>query len=59
MINEKLRRRNAENQAHVRSRSIANGLVQCNVWVPEAARADLQLQAEIMRKPGKARSAET
>ncbi len=50
MTDEKTRRRNAEKQDRFRSRAIAQGWVQINVWAPEAARADLQLQAEVLRK---------
>jgi type I restriction-modification system DNA methylase subunit len=50
VTNTKRRSRNAENQHRFRCRAIANGWVQCNVWVPEAALADLKLQGEVLRK---------
>ena len=40
---------NAARQAKFRAKAGRAGLVQCNVWISEAALADLQLQAEILR----------
>ena len=41
---------NAALQARFRSKALEQGLVQCCVWVPEAALPDMQLQAELLRK---------
>jgi hypothetical protein len=47
----KPRSSNAERQARFRAKQAGqNGFVQCCVWIPEAAMADMQLQAEILRK---------
>jgi hypothetical protein len=40
---------NAQRQQRKRERLEAAGLVQCNVWVPQAAVAELRLLAEILR----------
>jgi len=41
---------NAARQARFRSKALDQGWVQCNVWIPEAALPDMQLQAELLRK---------
>jgi hypothetical protein len=42
---------NAARQARFRAKQAQqNGLVQCCVWVPEAALPDIQLQAQILRQ---------
>ena len=43
-------RTNAERQRRKREKLAARGLVQCNIWVPHAAHADIHLMAEIMQK---------
>jgi hypothetical protein len=49
MIN-KTRSPNAARQRRFREKAIEQGWVQCNVWVPASALADLQLQAELLRR---------
>jgi hypothetical protein len=39
-----------ERQAIFRKRQAAAGLVQCNLWVPEGAVAELQRAAELLRE---------
>jgi hypothetical protein len=46
----KTRSPNAARQQRFRAKAIEQGLVQCCVWVPEAALPDMQLQAELLRK---------
>lgn len=41
---------NAERQARFMANKAAEGLVQCNVWVPAGRVADLRLAAERMRE---------
>lgn len=43
------RHTNAERQQRKRARLARAGLVQCNLWVPAAAVAELQQQAELLR----------
>jgi hypothetical protein len=43
------RQENARRQRRKRERLEAAGLVQCNVWIPAAAVAELRLLAEILR----------
>jgi hypothetical protein len=43
------RKRRATQQRH-RAKLTRSGLVQCNLWVPAAAHADMQLLAEILRE---------
>jgi hypothetical protein len=40
---------NATRQQRFRAKAIEQGWVQCNVWVPDGAMPDLQLQAQILR----------
>jgi hypothetical protein len=40
---------NAQRQQRKRERLEAAGLVQCNVWVPASAAAELRLLAELLR----------
>jgi hypothetical protein len=48
---DKTRSPNAARQARFRAKQAGqNGLVQCCVWIPEAALPDMQLQAELLRK---------
>ena len=47
---DKPRRPNAARQARFRAEMARQGLVQCNVWIPAAAVADVQLQAQILRE---------
>jgi hypothetical protein len=41
---------NAARQRRFRAKAVEQGWVQCNVWIPAAARPDMQLQAEILRR---------
>jgi hypothetical protein len=40
---------NTERQRRKRDKLEGRGLTQCNVWIPEAAKADIHLIAELLR----------